>query len=82
MAISVHLPKPLLDAIDRRARALRISRNRLIVRALARELADGSDWSEGFFDELAGADASIARTADEMLLAIRAGRTTKALRRL
>jgi len=30
MPISVHIPKPLLVAVDRRARILKISRNRLI----------------------------------------------------
>ena len=82
MATSVHLPKPLLDAVDRRARALRISRNRLIMLALERELTEGSDWSEGFFEELAAPDASTARAADEMLRAIQAGRTSKEPRRL
>lgn len=77
MATSVHLPKPLLDAVDRRAQALRISRNRLIVMALERELTEGSDWSEGFFDELASGSASIDGTVDEMLVAIRTGRTSK-----
>lgn len=43
MATSVHLPKPLMDAVDRPARALKISRNRLIVKALERELANTSE---------------------------------------
>ena len=42
MPTSVHLPKPLLEAVDRRARALQISRNQLVVRALEREV--GGDW--------------------------------------
>lgn len=67
----IHLPKPLLTAIGRRARALGISRNRLIVRALERELASGSDWSPGFFERLAAVDPGIAPAVDEMLAAIR-----------
>lgn len=39
MPTSVHIPKPLLVAIDRNARALNITRNRLIVTALEREIA-------------------------------------------
>jgi metal-responsive CopG/Arc/MetJ family transcriptional regulator len=45
MPTSVHIPKPLLLAVDRRARALKISRNRFIVQALEREVKQGSDWS-------------------------------------
>jgi predicted transcriptional regulator len=64
---SVHLPKPLLLAVDRRARALRISRSRLIVKALERELAETSEWSAGFFDELCDTDAATKDAVDEML---------------
>ena len=53
MPTSVHIPKPLLLQVDRKARALQISRNRLIVRALEREVTPGSDWSPGFFAKLA-----------------------------
>jgi hypothetical protein len=35
--------------VDRKAKALRVSRNQLVVRALEREVRDGSDWSPGFF---------------------------------
>lgn len=77
MATSVHLPKPLLDAVDRRARALKISRNRLIVKALERELADTSEWSSGFFERLAEADASIEVAVDELLAEVRSRRTSK-----
>jgi hypothetical protein len=47
MATSVHIPKLLLQAFERRARALKISRNRLIVQALKREAAVGKEWSPG-----------------------------------
>src|SRR5262249_6183398 len=52
MATSIHIPKTLLDAVDRKARALKMSRNRLIVRALERELTSGADWSPEFFERL------------------------------
>lgn len=77
MATSVHLPKPLLQAVDRRARALRISRNRLIVKALERELAEGDDWSVGFFDALAATDEATEEAVDEMLVEIRKRRSSK-----
>lgn len=76
MGTSVHIPKPLLDAVDRRARVLRISRNRLVLRALEREVAEGADWSEGFFESMQADDATRA-AIDEMNAAIRAGRTAK-----
>lgn len=82
MATSVHLPKPLLDAVDRKARSLRISRNQLIVRALEREIRAGADWSPGFFERLSEVDANTARDVDELLAAIRAARRSKSPRQL
>ena len=77
MATSIHLPQPLLEAVDRRARALRISRNRLIVRALEREIEAGADWSLEFFARLGAADAATVDAVDDMLTAIRSSRRSK-----
>jgi hypothetical protein len=77
MPTSVHIPKPLLVAVDRRARALKISRNRLIVQALEREVKGGADWSPGFFERLEGSDAELTAAADRMLGEIRRGRRSK-----
>jgi metal-responsive CopG/Arc/MetJ family transcriptional regulator len=77
MATSVHLPKPLLDAVDRRARALKISRNRLIVKALERELANTSEWSSEFFQALETVDSDTRDAMDELLEEVRARRTSK-----
>jgi hypothetical protein len=82
MPTSVHIPKPLLEAVDRRARSLRMSRSRLIVKALERELAEGTDWSAGFFEQLSPEDKVTAGAVDEMLAAIRAGCRSKDPRRL
>ena len=71
MATSIRIPKPLLDAVDRKARALKMSRNRLIVRAIEKELAPGSGWSPGFFDRLSATDPETVAAVDEMLDAIR-----------
>lgn len=78
MPTRIHLPKPLLDAVDRRARALRISRSRWIVRALERELKDGGGWSPGFFERLAETDEETRAAVDELLAAVRSRRTSKA----
>ena len=77
MATSVHIPKPLLEAVDRRARALKMSRNKLIVQALEREVTGGADWPSGFFDKLAAADAELVSAVDDMSKAISAGRKSK-----
>ena len=77
MPTSIHLPKPLLDAVDRRAKAQRVSRNRFIVRTLEKELESSTDWSKGFFDQLADVDPEDAVAIDDMLEAIRAARKSK-----
>ena len=66
MATTVHIPKPLLAAADRRARALRISRNRLIVQALARDLATAAEWPAHFLDRLRSVDADTVSAVDAL----------------
>ena len=82
MATTVHVPPALLAAVDRRARALDVSRNRLIIRALERELREGADWSPGFFDRVADVDADTAAAVDELDAVIRRGRRSKPAPRL
>ena len=82
MATSVHIPKPLLDAVDRRAQALRISRNRLILKALERELQEDPGWSAGFFERLATPDPALVDATGEMLAHIRTNRRSKKAVRL
>lgn len=77
MPTSVHIPGPLLEAVDRRARRLAVSRNRLIVRALEKELARGTEWSPGFFERLARVEPDEAAAVDDMLAGIRTARTRK-----
>jgi predicted transcriptional regulator len=77
MPTSVHIPRLLLVAVDRRARALKISRNRLIVQALEREVTEGSNWSPDFFARLKATEAGVEDAADEMLKAIQARRRSK-----
>lgn len=50
---SLHLPKELLERLNRRAKALRTSRNRVIVDALERGLNDSDEWSPEFLEALA-----------------------------
>jgi predicted transcriptional regulator len=77
MPTSVHIPKALLVAADRKARALKISRNRLIVQALEREVSGRSDWSPEFFARLESAEPGLARTVEQLLGTIRRNRRSK-----
>lgn len=82
MPTSIHIPKPLLLAVDRRARALKISRNKLIVAALERELLQGSTWSPDFFAQLAAPEPGVSAAADEMLDTIQRHKRSKKPARL
>jgi hypothetical protein len=75
MVNSIHLPKPLLDAVDRRARALRISRRQLIIQVLERETHEFKDWTPGFFEQLEKSGPELAATVDEMLRQIQRSRS-------
>lgn len=77
MPTSIHLPGPLLAAVDARAKALKISRNKLIVLSLERELAHKNDWSPGFFEALSPLDEATASLAKDLLTEIRSSRRSK-----
>lgn len=79
MSTTVHLPPELLDSVDRRARDLRMSRNRYVIRALERSLREEEGWSPRFLDALVdAAEDREGRTAvEEMRAAIAGNRTRK-----
>jgi hypothetical protein len=52
------------------------------VRALEREVREGSDWSPGFFERLAESNSELAASVDELMQAVKAARRSKAPRRL
>jgi hypothetical protein len=54
-----------------------MSRNQLIIRALEREVAVGSDWSAGFFERLEDVDEATAQAVDELSAEIRRARRSK-----
>lgn len=76
MATSVHIPKPLLAAVDRKARALKISRNRFIIQALEKEV-DVRGWSPGFFDKLRTLDPGAAEALKKSMSIVRKNRRSK-----
>ena len=81
MSTTIHLPPDLLASVDHRARELGVSRNRYILRALERALEAETRWSSRFVEELAAArsDDQGRRALEEMVAAVAANRTRKAL---
>ena len=79
MSTTVHLPAALLAAVDRQALGLEMSRNRYIIRALERTLANETVWSANFVNELAAARGDIAgqRALEDLRAAVAANRTRK-----
>jgi predicted transcriptional regulator len=57
---TVHIPDPLLKSVDRRAKALGISRNRLVVRALEQAVSVQEGWSPEFMRRLRHVDEWLA----------------------
>jgi hypothetical protein len=72
----------LLEAVDRRAKALKVSRNRLIVRALQRELSEPAGWSPEFLARLRRVGAETAEAVDELVSAVKNARRSKKPREL
>ena len=78
MPTTIHLPAALLASVQKRARALGISRNRLIIRALERELRDASEWTPGFLKALERVDPETARAANDLVRDLQRRRRSKA----
>ncbi len=77
MPTTIHVPAPLLTAVDRRAKALRISRKRLIVDALKQAVLERSQWSQEFLDRLRSVDPDTAEGVDELRIQIKQARRSK-----
>jgi metal-responsive CopG/Arc/MetJ family transcriptional regulator len=75
VATSVHIPENLLREVDRRAKTLKMSRNRYIVEALRKVLADQTSWSAPFLEQLDR--LAPVEGVDELLDGIKARRTRK-----
>ena len=77
MPTTVHIPDPLLKSVDRRAKALGISRNRLVVRALEQAVSVRSGWPPEFLQRLRHVDRETIAAVDELLLAVKRARRSK-----
>ena len=82
MATTVHIPPALLQSVDRRAKALRISRNRVIVSALEQAVNQPSAWTPEFLKELQRVDDLLPDAVDDLVAAIKRGRRSKRARDL
>lgn len=75
---TIHIPTPLLEVIDHRARAEGLSRNRFILRAIERALEEDEAWSPGFIERLRRPlPKESARLLDEMVTEIGKNRSSK-----
>ena len=77
MPTTVHIPEPLLKSVDRRAKALGISRNRLVVRALEQAVHVRSRWAPEFLERLRRVDRETSAAADELLTAVKQARRSQ-----
>lgn len=82
MPTTVHIPEPLLKSVDRRAKALGISRNRLVVRALEQVVSEPVGWSPEFLQQLRHVDPDTSTAVDDLLAAVVEARHSKAPREL
>ncbi len=70
VSTTVHIPDPLLKSVDRRAKALGISRNRLVVRALEEAVSVRSGWAPEFLQRLRDVDRDTSAAVDELLITV------------
>lgn len=82
MPTTVHIPAALLKSVDRRAKALGVSRNRLIVRALEQAVSERSRWAPEFLERLRNVDRETSADVDELLSAVKQARRSKEPRAL
>lgn len=82
MPTTVHIPPALLKSVDRRAKALGVSRNRLVVRALEQALRDRTTWTPEFLDRLRNVDRETSEAADALLAAVKQARRSQTPRDL
>jgi metal-responsive CopG/Arc/MetJ family transcriptional regulator len=72
---SIRLPEELVDALDRRAAALGLTRTQLIVQAVERALEEHSTWSPAFLKAIGTPRPELEEAVAEMMEAIHARRS-------
>jgi hypothetical protein len=77
MPTTVHIPDALLRSVDRRAKALGVSRNCLIVRTLEQAIRERSTWAPDFLERLRRMDESTIAAVDDLVEAVKLARRSK-----
>jgi predicted nucleic acid-binding protein/predicted DNA-binding protein len=71
----IRLPEALIDALDRAAAALGLTRSRLIIQAVERAIDEYSTWSPAFLEAIKAPRPELEEAVDTMMDAIRARRS-------
>ena len=77
MPTTVHIPADLLEALDRRAKVLGLSRNRLIVRAVEQMIRQRTGWAPEFLERLRAADEETGDAVDDLLEHVKNSRRSR-----
>lgn len=77
MPTTVHVPPRLLATVDRKARALGVSRNRLVVRALEQFVSAPAAWPQEFVDALLSVEPEVSEAVDELSAIVAQNRRSK-----
>jgi predicted DNA-binding protein len=72
---SIRLPDELVDALDRRASALGLTRSQLIIQAVERALEEYAAWSPAFLKAIGTRRPELEEAAEEMMAAIQSTRS-------
>ncbi|MEP7307271.1 MAG: PIN domain-containing protein [Acidobacteriota bacterium] len=66
MPMTVHVPSALLKSVDQRAKALGLSRHRLIIRALEQVVSARTGWAPEFLNQLRHVDLLVTESVDQL----------------
>lgn len=77
MPTTIHVPPALLKSVDRRAKVLGLSRNRLVVQALERVVDDRSGWAPEFLQKLRHPDPILEAAVDRLVADVTSARRSK-----
>ena len=77
MATTVHIPPALLKSVDRRAKGLGVSRNRLVIRALEQAVSQPAGWAPEFLRRLRNVDRETSAAVDDLRAAVMQARRSK-----
>jgi hypothetical protein len=78
MPTTIHIPDPLLERVDTRAKTLGISRNRLILEALEEKVGARDEWAPELVQMLATpVSSAAAKELEESLAVVRGRRSSR-----